>query len=72
MQAGLPAIMPGREMRPQTPSPSATGAPPIPSPVGMPRTLGEYGIETSRNLPGSLESLGTRVYGMQRKIRSGR
>ena len=58
MQAGLPAIMPGREMRPQTPSPSATGAPPIPSPVGMPRTLGDYGIEASRNLPGSLESLG--------------
>ena len=42
----------------QTPSPSATGAPPIPGPVGMPMSLGQYGIEASRNLPGSLESLG--------------
>ena len=39
--------------------PSDTG-----SPVGMPRTLGEYGIETSRNLPGSLgESLGQGAMG---------
>ena len=61
-QAGLPAMMPGRatspEMRPQAPPPSATGAPPIPSPVGMPMSLGQYGIEATRNLPGSLESLG--------------
>ena len=32
--------------------------PPIPSPVGMPRTLEEYGIEAGRNLPGSVEAVG--------------
>ena len=40
---------------------AATGAPeapPIPSPVGMPRTLEEYGIEAGRNLPGSVEAVG--------------
>ena len=58
-QAGVSPMMPSRatspETRTRTPSPSA---PPIPGPVGMPRTLGSYLSETGKNIPGSVKALG--------------
>ena len=58
-QAGLPAVMPARAPSPEMRTSGAPGAPDIPGVVGMPRTVAEYGIEATRNLPGSLlESLG--------------
>ena len=58
-QAGISPTMPSRapqpEMPTRTPSPSA---PPIPGPVGMPRSLGNYLSETGQNIPGSVKALG--------------
>ena len=44
--------------RPMTPTSAAPSAPGIPSPVGMPRRLGDYLSETGKNIPSSVGAMG--------------